>query len=158
MTTAMTGDAALELFDVDAIDGRARAVAKSRDHAANQAMDRYAGGDASAFADLYDALAPRLYGFLIRQLRDKARWYLDAGVAIVWLLFPREREVLVVTRAEESRHHPGARLPPVDLAQGVARPVLAGEGKAVAEGVAGALREIGGHEDAPELDHVRSGG
>jgi len=47
-----------------------------------------------------------------RQLRDKARWYLEAGVAIVWLLFPREREVLVVTRAEESRHHPGARLPP----------------------------------------------
>jgi RNA polymerase sigma-70 factor (ECF subfamily) len=66
----MTGDAALELFDVDALEGRARQDAKKRDHAANRAMDRYAAGDASAFADLYDALAPRLYGFLIRQLRN----------------------------------------------------------------------------------------
>jgi RNA polymerase sigma-70 factor (ECF subfamily) len=66
----MTGDAALDLFDVDAHDGRARADVEKRDHAANQAMDRYAAGDAAAFADLYDALAPRLYGFLLRQLRN----------------------------------------------------------------------------------------
>lgn len=33
---------------------------------ASAAMDRYASGDDAAFADLYDALAPRLYGFLLR--------------------------------------------------------------------------------------------
>jgi len=46
------------------------------------------------------------------QLRDKARWYLDAGVAVVWVLLPREREVLVITRAGECRHRLGERLPP----------------------------------------------
>jgi len=44
-------------------------------------------------------------------LRDKARWYLDAGVAVVWVLFPKEREVLVVTRSGESRYRTGERLP-----------------------------------------------
>jgi len=66
----MTGDATLEIFDVDAIDDP-RAATKARDDAANRAMDRYAAGDDAAFARLYDALAPRLYGFLLRQLRDK---------------------------------------------------------------------------------------
>jgi len=46
------------------------------------------------------------------QLREKARWYLDEGVAVVWVLLPREREVLVITRAGESRHRLGERLPP----------------------------------------------
>ena len=46
-----------------------------------------------------------------RELRDKARWYLDAGVAIVWLLLSESREVLVVTRAGESRHRTGERVP-----------------------------------------------
>ena len=44
-------------------------------------------------------------------LRDKARWYLERGVAVVWLLFPKEREVVVVTRTGESRHRMGERLP-----------------------------------------------
>jgi RNA polymerase sigma-70 factor (ECF subfamily) len=33
-------------------------------------MDRYAGGDDGAFSDLYDLLAPRLYGYFLRQTRD----------------------------------------------------------------------------------------
>ena len=46
------------------------------------------------------------------ELRQKARWYLDVGVAVVWILLPKEREVLVVTSAGESRHRMGERLPP----------------------------------------------
>jgi RNA polymerase sigma-70 factor (ECF subfamily) len=37
---------------------------------ADAAMDRYARGDDAAFSELYDVLAPRLYGFLVRQTRD----------------------------------------------------------------------------------------
>jgi len=40
---------------------------------ANDAMDRYADGDASAFSTLYDLLAPRLYGYARRQTRDASK-------------------------------------------------------------------------------------
>ncbi len=40
---------------------------------ASGAMDRYARGDAAAFAELYDLLAPRLSAFLLRRTRDSAR-------------------------------------------------------------------------------------
>jgi RNA polymerase sigma-70 factor (ECF subfamily) len=33
-------------------------------------MERYATGDDSAFAELYDLLAPRLHGYLLRRVRD----------------------------------------------------------------------------------------
>jgi len=46
-----------------------------------------------------------------RQLRAKARWYLDAGVPVVWIVLPKKREVLVVTAAGESRHRCRERLP-----------------------------------------------
>ena len=36
-------------------------------------MERYAAGDDAAFAAIYDALAPRLFGYLVRQTRDVAR-------------------------------------------------------------------------------------
>jgi RNA polymerase sigma-70 factor (ECF subfamily) len=36
-------------------------------------MDRYARGDDAAFADVYDAVAPRLHAYLLRQSRDRAR-------------------------------------------------------------------------------------
>jgi RNA polymerase sigma-70 factor, ECF subfamily len=37
---------------------------------ADAAMERYARGDEAAFAELYDAIAPRLLGFLRRATRD----------------------------------------------------------------------------------------
>jgi RNA polymerase sigma-70 factor (ECF subfamily) len=40
---------------------------------ADTAMDRYAAGDDAAFALVYDELAPRLFGYLLRQTRDRAR-------------------------------------------------------------------------------------
>jgi RNA polymerase sigma-70 factor (ECF subfamily) len=36
------------------------------------AMDRYAQGDETAFTIVYDELAPRLFGFLVRQTRNQA--------------------------------------------------------------------------------------
>ena len=41
--------------------------------AANAAMEQYSGGDDDAFGDLYDALAPRLYGYLLRLARSRDR-------------------------------------------------------------------------------------
>ncbi|HEX8794939.1 MAG TPA: RNA polymerase sigma factor [Polyangiaceae bacterium] len=40
---------------------------------ADLAMDRYAAGEDAAFAIVYDTLAPRLYGYLVRQTREVAR-------------------------------------------------------------------------------------
>ncbi len=36
----------------------------------NAAMNRYADGDNAAFSEIYDDLAPRLYGFVLRQTRN----------------------------------------------------------------------------------------
>jgi RNA polymerase sigma-70 factor, ECF subfamily len=46
---------------------------ESSNPAADAAMDRYAAGDHSAFGELYDALSPRLYGFIMRAVHDRAR-------------------------------------------------------------------------------------
>jgi RNA polymerase sigma-70 factor (ECF subfamily) len=43
------------------------------DAIANQAMARYADGDASAFPVLYDAIAPRIEGFVKRRTSDASR-------------------------------------------------------------------------------------
>ena len=40
---------------------------------ADLAMERYAAGDGASFGLVYDALAPRLYGYLLRQTRDRSR-------------------------------------------------------------------------------------
>jgi Uma2 family endonuclease len=44
-------------------------------------------------------------------LREKAKWYLDRGVQVVWLIFPESREVIVLRSGTESRHRPGEQLP-----------------------------------------------
>ena len=38
---------------------------------ANAAMERYAQGDESAFASVYDSVAPRVHAYLLRQSRDR---------------------------------------------------------------------------------------
>ncbi len=38
---------------------------------ANAAMERYARGDDAAFAAVYDAVAPRIHAYLMRQTRDR---------------------------------------------------------------------------------------
>jgi Uma2 family endonuclease len=45
------------------------------------------------------------------ELRDKARWYLDHGVKVVWLVLPETREVLVLSSGAEHRCRAGERLP-----------------------------------------------
>jgi RNA polymerase sigma-70 factor, ECF subfamily len=47
-------------------------MAASRD-GASLAMDRYAAGDDDVFGEVYDALAPRLFGYLFRQTHDRER-------------------------------------------------------------------------------------
>src|SRR5882724_238524 len=46
---------------------------RSSDPASDAAMDRYASGETDAFSELYDLLAPRLFGFLLRQTRSASR-------------------------------------------------------------------------------------
>jgi Uma2 family endonuclease len=47
-------------------------------------------------------------------LRDKARWYLEHGVSVVWIVLPDSREVLVLDPAGERRFSRGGRLPSSD--------------------------------------------
>ena len=47
------------------------------------------------------------------ELREKARWYLDHGVRVVWLVLPDPREVVVLHANGESRHTASERLPSV---------------------------------------------
>jgi Uma2 family endonuclease len=45
-------------------------------------------------------------------LLDKARWYLGHGTAAVWVLFPRDQRVLVLTTEGTVAVGAGGRLPP----------------------------------------------
>ena len=47
--------------------------ARAAAQAVDAAMTRYSAGDDAAFGEVYDALAPRLFGYLVRQTRDHAR-------------------------------------------------------------------------------------
>jgi RNA polymerase sigma-70 factor (ECF subfamily) len=55
-----------------------RATIEAERHAVERAaltaaMDRHADGDAEAFSEIYDLLAPRLHAFFVRQTRDSGR-------------------------------------------------------------------------------------
>jgi RNA polymerase sigma-70 factor (ECF subfamily) len=53
--------------------GRGRSLRVAARAEADVAMERYAGGDEASFGVVYDALAPRLFGYLLRQTRQRAR-------------------------------------------------------------------------------------
>lgn len=46
-----------------------------------------------------------------RALRLKARWYLDHGAKIVWLVLTSRREIIAITASGESRHGTGDTTP-----------------------------------------------
>jgi Uma2 family endonuclease len=54
-----------------------------------------------------------------RALKDKASWYFTHGVALVWLVLPHQREVVVITPAGEERFTGTQRLPPTSLLPGL---------------------------------------
>lgn len=45
-------------------------------------------------------------------LRDKAAWYLGAGVQVIWIVLPEQREVVVITGTGEHRCRLGETLAP----------------------------------------------
>ncbi len=53
-------------------------------------------------------------------LREKAHWYLDAGVRYVWLLLVDAPAAIVITRDGESRHGVGDRIPDASELPGLA--------------------------------------
>lgn len=53
-------------------------------------------------------------------LREKADWYLRHGVAIVWVILPETREVLVLRNDGDTRRSRGQRLPEVPQLPGLA--------------------------------------
>lgn len=58
---------------VESTRPRSDSIGDEPSRALGLAMDRYADGDDASFSEIYDLLAPRLYGFLLRQTRDPSR-------------------------------------------------------------------------------------
>lgn len=59
------------------------------------------------------------------ELRTKARWYLQRGVQLVWVILPKTREFVVLRADGEERYRPGDRI--------AARPMLPGLEPAVGD-------------------------
>jgi RNA polymerase sigma-70 factor (ECF subfamily) len=66
-------DLALELLAALPRVARDTSVSVEQRGGADLAMERYAAGDSAAFAQVYDALAPRLFAYLFRQTRERSR-------------------------------------------------------------------------------------
>jgi Uma2 family endonuclease len=61
----------------------------------------------------------------VELLADKARWYLDHGVQIVWILDPAARSVLVIDRDGETRLGPDGAIAARDELPGLAPRIAA---------------------------------
>jgi Uma2 family endonuclease len=57
------------------------------------------------------------------RLREKATWYLGAGVSAVWIVIPTMREVVVLSSEGERRHGCGERIPPAAVLPDLSPPV-----------------------------------
>jgi len=66
-------DLALELVAALPRVARDTSLSVEQRGGADLAMERYAAGDGAAFAQVYDALAPRLFAYLFRQTRERSR-------------------------------------------------------------------------------------
>jgi RNA polymerase sigma-70 factor, ECF subfamily len=104
---------------------------------ADLAMDRYADGDDGAFEDLYDALAPRLHRYALRETRSRS-----AAEDVV-------QQVMLQMHAARARFARGAAVLPwayaiarrllVDGHRHAARWGFADEGVALAEAASGGM-------------------
>jgi RNA polymerase sigma-70 factor (ECF subfamily) len=92
-------------------------------------MERYAAGDDAAFAAVYDKIAPRLYGYLLRQTRERSR-----AEDLV------QQTMLHIHRAR-TRFIPGAEVTPWAFA--IARRLLL-------DGLRRAKREVAPSEEDPD--------
>lgn len=80
-------------------------------------LGAYSGGLRRVPPILAVEVAGAAQGDTEERLRDKARWYLGAGVVAVWILLPESREAIVLTHQGETRVGGGSRLPePAGLA------------------------------------------
>ena len=52
-------------------------------------------------------------------LREKARWYLNVGVKVVWIVLPESRAVVVISGSKERRCRIGESLPPEKVLPGL---------------------------------------
>jgi len=59
--------------DAAVANSRAAEDQKTPDAELNEAMERYVDGDLAAFDELYRALAPRLYAYLVSLVRSRSR-------------------------------------------------------------------------------------
>jgi len=71
LTVVSSSNVCAPAHDVGVARGRSLLVAARAE--VDVAMERYAAGDDAAYAAVYDALAPRLFGYLMRQTREQAR-------------------------------------------------------------------------------------
>ena len=108
--------------DLDGVDGSASAPTNE------DLLQRVAGGDRDAFAELYDATAPRVFGLVKRLLRDHAQseevtqeifleiWQTAArydpnkGGAMAWMLTMTHRRAVDRIRASQASRDRDVRI------------------------------------------------
>ena len=137
---------------------RSSRLDQSRSTAGDAAMERYAAGDDTAFAVVYDSLADRLHAYLRRHVRDlhgcddllqetflrmhKARGTFVTGAAVLPWAFAIARR-LVVDRARRDRLAPaGVDDDPVTLLPAGDRPEHVVEAREAARRMARALARL----------------
>ncbi|MCC6622948.1 MAG: RNA polymerase sigma factor [Deltaproteobacteria bacterium] len=129
-----------------------RPITTSGSTSVDAAMERYAAGDDAAFGDLYDALAPRLVGYLRRlvkspsQVEDmvqatllqmhRARGTFTRGAPVVPWAFAIARRLVI----DEFRRH--KREPPLPSSDEVLATLASGEASPLASLEAGQLAAV----------------